>query len=532
MSTINGAVELADENFLDRPEHPLLAEQPAVGWLELFSLLTAVALADLAIYRGHGYAGWAAVLAAAPVLLLIGTARRAGGLASLIIDLMLWTVSLRLVWCGGPLAAGVGLALLPVFALAQGGRIPYLFDGLAVAARILVAGYWGAADYGRGTLDFCRRFAPSQWIATALPLGVGSLFAVVFLMANPDLVTAFHQHVSELIEVFRGWIEQCSVGEALFCVGVAWAAVGLLRPRLPKCATRMAPPPRSDVAAGPVPAPLYAPFRNTLLMVIGLFGAYLVFEFRTLWFREFPRGFHYSGYAHEGAAWLTIALALATAVLSLIFRGPLQCDPRVGRLRGLAAIWSAESLVLAIAVYHRLFIYVGFNGMTRMRFVGYFGVTAVVIGFLLVVVKIARQKDFGWLLQRHLWTLALTVYLFAITPVDDLAMRYNVRRVMAGDPAPSVQFSVQPLNAEALLPLEPLLDCDNETIRDGIRALLTERLTIAENRRLRPAGSHWTSFQLADRELRRRPRERLTFPSPGERQDAWRRFADYAYQWY
>lgn len=532
MSTINGAVELTDESFLDRPEHPLLAEQPAVGWLELMSLLTAVALADLAIYRGHGYAGWAAVFAAAPVLLLIGSARRAGGLAPLIIGLMLWTVSLRLIWCGGPLAAGVGLALLPAYALAVGGRIPYLFDGLAVAARIVVAGYWGVAAYCRDSLEFGRRFAPSQWIATALPLGVGSLFAVVFLMANPDLVSAFSRRLSKVIEVLRDWIIQYSAWEALFCLGVAWAAVGLLRPLLPRLASAASSKPGPVVPSEPAPAPLYAAFRNTLLTVIGLFGAYLVFEFRTLWFREFPQKFHYSGYAHEGAAWLTIALALATAVLSLIFRGRIQRDPRIGRLRGLAAVWSAESLILAVAVYHRLFIYVGFNGMTRMRFVGYFGVTAVVIGFLLVVIKIARQKDFGWLLQRHLWTLALTVYLFAITPVDYLAMQYNVRRVMAGDPAPSVQFSVQPLNAEALLPLEPLLECDNETIRDGIRALLTERLSIAENRRLRSTGSHWTSFQLADRELRRQHREGLTFSSPGERQDAWRRFADYAYQWY
>lgn len=286
----------------------------------------------------------------------------------------------------------------------------------------------------------------------------------------------------------------------------------------------------------PAPAPLYAPFRNTLLMVIMLFGAYLVFEFHTLWFREFPQKFHYSGYAHEGAAWLTIALALATAVLSLIFRGGIQRDPRIGRLRGLAAVWSLESLILAVAVYHRLFIYVGFNGMTRMRFVGYFGVTAVVIGFLLAVVKIARQKDFGWLLQRHLWTLALAVYLFAIAPVDYLAMRYNVRRVLAGDPAPSVQFSVQPLNAEALLPLEPLLECDNETIRDGIRALLTDRQLKAEEVARHPAGSHWTAFQLANHKFLRQLQTSLPLrpdrPADAARQNAWERFRAYAYQWY
>lgn len=36
-----------------------------------------------------------------------------------------------------------------------------------------------------------------------------------------------------------------------------------------------------------------------------------------MWFRPFPTGFHYSGYAHEGAFWLTVALAMATITLSL-----------------------------------------------------------------------------------------------------------------------------------------------------------------------------------------------------------------------
>jgi hypothetical protein len=86
----------------------------------------------------------------------------------------------------------------------------------------------------------------------------------------------------------------------------------------------------------------------------------------------------------------------------------------------MAWIWSVENLILAIAVFHRMSIYVGFNGMTRMRTVGLFGISAVVVGFLLVVWKIMRHRGFVWLLQRHLWTVAIAAYLFALTPVDSL----------------------------------------------------------------------------------------------------------------
>ena len=201
----------------------------------------------------------------------------------------------------------------------------------------------------------------------------------------------------------------------------------------------------------PVKALLYVPFRNTLGTVILLFGVYLVFEFKTLWFREFPTGFGYSGYAHEGAAWLTVALGLSTATLSLIFRGTLLRDARLPRLRRLAWIWSIENLVLAAAVYNRLWIYVGFNGMTWMRTVAFFGITCVLVGFGLVVWKIIKQRNFAWLLRHHLLTLGLFVYLFALTPVDYLVHQYNVRRIMAGDSAPSVQITEHPTGA---IPME------------------------------------------------------------------------------
>ena len=82
----------------------------------------------------------------------------------------------------------------------------------------------------------------------------------------------------------------------------------------------------------------YGAVRNTLIALIGLFVVYLVFEFQTLWFREFPDGFYYAGYAHYGAAWLTLALALASGLLSShVPRDHLLDHPR---LRVACSDWS------------------------------------------------------------------------------------------------------------------------------------------------------------------------------------------------
>lgn len=120
-------------------------------------------------------------------------------------------------------------------------------------------------------------------------------------------------------------------------------------------------------------------------------------------------------------------------------------------------------------------------------------------------------------------------------------MRYNVSRIMAGDPAPSVQISVHPIDAEGLRELRPLLDCRDETIRDGVRALLARREgeMLAEHRRIENEFSAWeklSAVQLADAALLRElnsDRERLDpFGNHTAREAAWEQFRKYAYQWF
>jgi hypothetical protein len=327
--------------------------------------------------------------------------------------------------------------------------------------------------------------------------------------------------------------------ELLFCLAAAWISAGLLRPLI----ARYLPGGPSDPAhrlepseSAATTSSLFPAFRNTLIVVIVLFAAYLVFEFKTLWFRVFEKGFYYSGYAHEGAAWLTVALALATLMLSAIFRGQILHDARLTRLRRLAWLWSLENILLAVAVYHRMFIYVGFNGMTRMRTVGFYGMSAVVIGFFIVLWKIARNRDFVWLIRRHLWTLAVAIFFYSITPVDVLAMRYNVQRILDGDPAPCVQISVHPISSEGYLLLQPLLDSNDPTIREGIKAMLAQRLDQAEEQSERRRRDGWTAHQIADEllfeQLRAASNRWSEYSDRGKRDAQLKEFHKYAYQWF
>jgi hypothetical protein len=518
------------------------SELPPRRW-EIASLIEIVILSDLAIYRGEGsaYAGWATVLAAVPVLIYLGSTQRLGStrrrsqLSVVLLGAMLVVLAARLVWCGALVEKVVGLALLPCFAIAAAGYLPYLTDALFFTLQIPYHGGRGLIAYGRGLLHFGRRFAPSTAIAIVLPLVIGAAFSLLFVLANPDLVKSVSETLSRALEQLRNWLVEFSLGESVFLACVGWIALALLRARVSnsQIVGRIVPATPATQAEA-APRPLYLAWRNSLALVVVIYAVYLAFEFQTLWFRQFPKGFYYSGYAHEGAAWLTIALALATSILSLIFRGRILADSRVARLQRLAWIWSAENLVLAAAVYNRLFIYVGFNGMTPMRILGFYGVSAVIVGFLLVVVKILRGHSLDWLLQRHLWTLGVALYLYAITPLDYLSMRYNVARILSGDPAPAVQITEHPISSEGLLALFPLLDCSDELVKTGVAALVDLRRDELEEQRA--ATEHWTTYQIADRlfldRMNALPASATRFSDENVRQAVWMHFKSYAYQWY
>lgn len=517
-------------------------EQPPLRWREILAVVLVVVLCDLTIYRGQGFAGYALLFAITPILLAFGSPRPRNNVTGWIVGAMLAVLALKMLWCGSILLAACGFVLVVAFAAALSGLCPHVLELAMFASQTVLAGYAGLVHHWRCLNKLGPAVSRTRWLSIVLPLVAFMAFSLLFVFANPDLRTSLGQSVETMLDAVRDFFLKFSptIGEAVFWVIVLVIAVGLLRPVVSRTLFENISDPaptiadRADTAS---PWSLYPAFRNTLLTVIVLFAIYLVFEFMTLWIRVFPAGFYYSGYAHEGAAWLTVALALATLVLSLVFKGRVLQDPRLPRLRRLAWLWSLENMLLAIAVYHRLYIYIGFNGMTRMRMVGIFGMSAVVIGFVLVVWKIACNRDFVWLMRRHLWTLALSIFLFALIPVDTIVTRYNVGCILAGDPSPAVQISVHPISSEGVLLLEPLLGSDNEIIREGIRAMLAERHAEAESLAIRRQAQDWTAFQIADdmvlQSLRSSSDNWAEYAAdPSRRTVTLRRFHDYAYQWY
>ncbi len=529
------------------PELPLTADarspsatQPAdrgtpVGWLEVMVLGLLVSLTDISLYQGRGYSGVAALVAIAPLLLLVGAQKRHFGTQTLIVLLLAIAAAVRLVWCGNPLAILSGATLLAGVSLSLAGGAVYLLELLNFALLLVLSGAEGLQAYEQRLRRIARSLLGSSLAGIALiyllPLLAAAVFITVFILANPDLVSLVNRELSAWLDGARLWLQQVveSPQRVLIWLAATWIGIGLLRPLVPRwLRTQGTHPEASAVQAAPRNE-VYLASRNTILTVVVVFAGYLVFEFATMWFRTFPPKFHYSGYAHEGAAWLTVALGLATLLLSAIFRGSFMHDARMPFVRKMAMIWAAENILLAVAVYNRLAIYVQFNGMTQMRVVGLLGTTTVVVGFLLVVWKIWHACNFQWLIRNQLLALAMAIYLFAILPVDLFVNWYNVRQILAGNPAPSVQISHHPTSSEGRLMWLPLLAAPDPIIRDGIAEMLQD----AKRDLMSNPPRSWHARQLADEMLQRafeQPQSQLVedLARPG----AAATFKSYSYQWY
>lgn len=507
-------------------------------------LLLWTALADYLIYRTYGFSGPAVFFALVPVFFLLRPRENDDGqpkssslrIAKTICVALLWCAAIRLALIGNGLVVFSATLLTFALALASSNVFPWALETIAMSARSLVDGLlW----LGRHRLPSIGRRATdgnsvARTMAWLFPGVATIVFGGIFVLANPDLQEIVSARLELISDWTWQWVSRLDGLEIPFCVTALLLGAGLLFPTLGKLQIGGTDTPIDE--GDTTKSPLYGAFRNTLVCLIVLFSVYLVFEFKTLWSREFEEGFYYAGYAHQGAAWLTAALALATSLLSIIFHGKMLSDPRVTRLKSLAWVWSTLNFLLAVAVFNRLAIYVGYNGLTVMRLFGFFGITVVVVGFSLVLIKIATQKGFWWLVRTQLTALMFFIIAFTLFPVDYVAHRYNVSRVVQNDLTPAVMIAVKPKDDLGYLPLLDLVNVSDPVIRKGVRAMLADR-QIAIKAQVDSAPWHWTRFQGAAEMLYPRLVEMeglwsLYLDDSDKRDEAISRFQDYAMQWY
>lgn len=489
-----------DASLAATPDAPplaiLLRRAPPARPREFVALIAIVALADMALYQDAGGAGLAVLFAGIPASLFLAAKVRSVSRRFAVIAALLVLVAGRCLWQSSAGAMSLGLAMLLPFAIALGTSRSFLPE----LAASTVASAWGSVRQLRGfgatltRLVRPARFARTSWAAFTIPAALVVVFGAIFAAANPVIQT----WLGSVVEHLDGLAWAPSPMRFVFWGGCAVFAAGLLRPVIRTIAGLDARLGVAEVSEPTDMAPAasrLALARNGMIALNVLFLGYNALDAVYLWGGHALRGVTHTEYAHAGTAWLTVAFVGSTIVLGALFRGPIEHDARGQLARRLAYAWAGQNFILALGTFRRITMYIAYSGLTELRIVGIFGTTLATLGLAIVVYKVARRRTMLWVLRRQLDALAAAIVVFVVTPTGDLAMRYNVARIEADQYRPLLHLYEQPIRAEALPALLPLLDHPDPVVREGVAVIVAverERLRADDAR-----ATSWLDFEIA-----------------------------------
>lgn len=439
---------------------------------ELLAVLGIIAVADIACFSGNRFGsggfGLALVFGLTSLCMLASATRFRRSRGVLLVGTLLALITARSAIDPTVMTTLMGLLLLFVLAVGLRLREPSTIEVfgsslqtlLALPIRMVAAGTGVRALLDRTAL---RRGSVAQ---VGIPLLLCALFLPVLASANATLANALSWVVELAFQV--GWP---SLGRVSWWIIAFVLALALVRPSV--MANRFADAAALDAAFDDQQRRVA---HNSLLALNALFVAFIVLDVAVLVTGHAPAQQSTRQYAHEGAFWLTVALAMLTAVIGVMFRGPLAHDPSAARTRTLAFVWIAQGLAMALCTYGRIALHIHDSGLSNLRIVGILGTTLVVVGMLMVGHKLRARRSFAWLVRRQVDAFVVVLTLYAVLPTHYLGARFNVARGLDGADAPLRHMSSQSMETESVAQLLPLLRHPNADVRQGVASLLHARL--------------------------------------------------------
>lgn len=449
------------------PPLPAFRARPAprlASTRELLAAVAVVGVVDAALYDAAGGLGLALLFSALPLLTFAVARGRRVSPSTVAIGGMLAAVAARCAFAPTVPAVLAGGAL----ALALGASLHLrasLFDVAITAPRAISASTVGVFYRGGARALERIRIDRATVVPIVVPLALVSLFALVFAAANPVVARA----LSAVADAVSRHVDLPSAPRVALAVFSALGATALLRPRIARRAWT-----RAAEVKGEATIVSRRAARNALVGLNALFLMENAIDASALWAGRPPAGVDLQAYAHQGTAWLTVALLLTTVVLGLMFRGALAHDPLAKTVRTLAYAWVGQGLVLALGTYRRISMHIASSGLSDLRIVGILGTSLVVVGLVLVAYKLRHGLTFSWLLRRQFDAFVVAWMAWAILPTHLLSARVDVARIQAGELGALVHVPELAREAEAAPALLPLLDHPDARVREGIAATLLD----------------------------------------------------------
>jgi len=143
--------------------------------------------------------------------------------------------------------------------------------------------------------------------------------------------------------------------------------------------------------------------------------------------RELPGGVTYKAYVHQGVNSLIVTVILSAIVLTIIFQQALNVAQR-RELKLMAYLWIVQNLFLIISVAERLRRYIVTSELTVARLGVIIFLMLVFVGYLLLVVKIVKDRSISWLIGGCALAVFATFYITQFLDLAGWSANYNVMR--------------------------------------------------------------------------------------------------------
>lgn len=150
-----------------------------------------------------------------------------------------------------------------------------------------------------------------------------------------------------------------------------------------------------------------------------------------LWGGRIPAGGNdYKEYVHQGVEWLIATVILTAIVLTAIFQQPLAVAQR-RELKLLALLWIAQNVFLICSVALRIQYYIVAFELTVARLGVIIFLLLVTTGFVLLTIKIMREKSLSWLIAGCILAVFVTFYITQFLDLEGWSANYNIARWQA-----------------------------------------------------------------------------------------------------
>lgn len=328
-----------------------------------------------------------------------------------------------------------------------------------------------------------KAWGTPAWVVIG-PAAIVLIFAALIIPANLA--------VAEWVKSFANWVgevfENLTFARVFLWAMVGLQAYGLMRFRVSRRAiAASAAEPDAQPRRGGVNE-LHA----AILTFVGLNALFVVAnaaDAAYLWFSfKLPAGLTYSEFAHRGAYRLIVAVVLSALVIAGFFRRSAPQSWHAAA-RALGYLFIAQNVVVLLGAARRLELYVDVYGLTRFRVAAFLWILLVLAGFALILVKLARNRSFVWLLRVNTVTAAALLAAVSLLDLNGFIAEWNLARHERGTLVKTDVDYLRSLGPSALPALARLSGDSNTEIAGEAEAAYRQVLADAKTRL-----EHWQSW--------------------------------------